>query len=78
MLLFQDNTFQCVLAVDGDVTFALFIYDTIIWTYGSASGGVPAQVRLIVNLRDMYIIQIQGRILPIDKANQGVYIGILG
>lgn len=48
MLLLQTNTFQCILAVDGDVTFALYVYDTIIWTYGSASGGIPGQVNLLL------------------------------
>lgn len=48
MLLLQTNTFQCILAVDGDVTFALYVYDTIVWTYGSASGGIPGQVNLLL------------------------------
>ena len=46
----QTNTFQCILASDGDTSFALFIYDDIQWTTGDASegesgtGGFPAEV----------------------------------
>lgn len=46
----QTNTFQCILASDGDKSFALFIYDDIQWTTGDASegmfgtGGFPAEV----------------------------------
>lgn len=49
------NTFQTVLISDGAVSFALFIYEEITWSTGTASGGDPltglggttAQVHLI-------------------------------
>ncbi|XP_019725167.1 alpha-tectorin isoform X1 [Hippocampus comes] len=35
------NTFQTVLISDGAVSFALFIYEEITWSTGTASGGDP-------------------------------------
>ena len=48
----QTNTFQCILASDGFMSYVIFLYadDLIQWTTGSASGGIgglggiPAQV----------------------------------
>ena len=38
----QLNTFQCVLATDGRVSFVIFLYPRggIQWTTGDASGGI--------------------------------------
>ena len=36
----QLNTYQCVLATDGDRSYALFLYEDIQWTTSSDSGGV--------------------------------------
>ena len=45
------NTFQAVLVTDGRHSFAIFNYNLIVWTTGTASGGnddglggTPAQV----------------------------------
>ena len=37
----QTNTFQCVLATNGNRSSAMFLYeqDGILWTTGDASGG---------------------------------------
>jgi Nidogen-like len=50
-ILFQRNTFQCVLVTDGDKSFAILNYGKLVWTtgtsdYGSAMGlgGYPAMV----------------------------------
>ena len=40
----QGNTFQAVLASDGTYSFVIYNYQSIAWTYGSASGGISAQV----------------------------------
>ena len=50
--LLQTNTFQCVMATDGVISFVIFLYaeGEIQWTTGDASdgvgglGGTPAQV----------------------------------
>lgn len=52
LIIFQTNTFQCVLATDGKESYALFLYadNEIQWTTGDADGGInglggiPAQV----------------------------------
>jgi Nidogen-like len=49
----QTNTFQAVLASDGDKTFVMFNYEKLMWTTGITSGGngqtglggTPAAVR---------------------------------
>ena len=48
---FQRNTFQAVLVTNGINSFAIFNYDKLTWTTGTASsgnssghGGKPAQV----------------------------------
>ena len=33
------NTFQLVLATDGEKSFVIFNYDKLTWTSGMASGG---------------------------------------
>ena len=38
----QLNTFQCVIATDGNTTFAIFLYNKIEWT--TAMGSTPAKV----------------------------------
>ena len=38
----QLNTFQCVIATDGDTTFAIFLYNKIEWT--TAIESTPAKV----------------------------------
>ena len=40
MIIFQVNTFQCVLATDGDRSYVLYLYDDIQWTASVDSGGV--------------------------------------
>ena len=41
---FQRNTFQAVLASDDNITFVIFLYDKIQWTWGYSAEGIPAQV----------------------------------
>ena len=38
----QLNTFQCVIATDGNTTFAIFLYNKIEWT--TAFESTPAKV----------------------------------
>ena len=33
----QLNTFQCVVATDGDMTFAIFLYNQLEWSQGQNS-----------------------------------------
>ena len=42
LCLFQNNTFQCVLATDGTKSYAIYLYadDMIQWTTGDNDGGV--------------------------------------
>ncbi len=40
----QTNTFQAILVTNGRHSYAIFNYGNITWTYGDASGGIPAQV----------------------------------
>lgn len=59
LVLSQVNTFQAVLITDGVSSFAIFNYQEISWTTGTASGGDPltglggvmAQVRLLLPLQ---------------------------
>ena len=36
-LYMQLNTFQCVVATDGDMTFAIFLYNQLEWSQGQNS-----------------------------------------
>lgn len=56
------NTFQTILITDGIVSFAMFNYEEINWTTGTASGGDPltglggvmAQVRSSAHLHEPF------------------------
>ena len=77
-LLLKTNTFQCVLASDGSLSFVIFLYadDGIEWTTGDASGGenglggTPAQAGFDAgNQMDFLLIEgsFTNDIINIDK-----------
>ena len=43
MFCCQVNTFQAVLVTNGRHSFAIFNYNLIVWTTGTASGGTQAE-----------------------------------
>ena len=52
------NNFQSIIATDGKTSFAIFYYNKITWTTGTASegtgcglGGTPAKVRMVHGVR---------------------------
>ena len=82
----QINTFQCVLATDGFMSFVIFLYaDGLIqWTTGEASNGVAAQVGFNAgdgtnffshnDSRTDDIINIDGETYPEGHGRPGVLI----
>ena len=48
------NTFQCVIATDGNTTFAIFLYNKIEWT--TAIGTTPAKVGFNDGMHQQYIV----------------------
>lgn len=72
------NTFQAIITTDGTYSFAIYNYDELVWTFGTASNGTHAQAGFNAGDGVNFHI-IQGSFtLDVININQRSNVGVAG